>query len=132
MLLDTHVLIWMTEANSRLGASARKTIEQAFQQDRLAVSAISFWEVGTLVRKGRVHFELDIQSWRDDLIKQGVIEFPVDGEIAAKAAELAPFNTDPGDRILAATALKHSLTLVTADRKMLDCTLAIKRLDARI
>ena len=130
ILLDTHVLVWLAEASPRLGRQARKAIDTAYRQSEVVVSAISFWEVATLARKGRIHLDMEIQAWRNDFIEQGVIEFPVTGDIGIKAAGLDPFHGDPADRLLAATALHHSLTLVTADKRLLECELAINRVDA--
>jgi len=131
-LLDTHVLVWLDEANPRLGPGAIKKIDAAFQAGNAMVSAISFWEVSMLVRKGRIRLELDLRVWRNDFMQQGLIELPVTGEIGIKAAGLEQFHGDPADRLIAATALQHSLTLITADEKLLSCKLATARLDARI
>ena len=132
ILLDTHVLVWLDEANPRLGPGAIKKIDAAFQAGNAMVSAISFWEVSMLVRKGRIRLELDLRVWRNDFMQQGLIELPVTGEIGIKAAGLEQFHGDPADRLIAATALQHSLTLITADEKLLSCKLATARLDARI
>ena len=132
ILLDTHVLVWLDEANPRLGPGAIKKIDAAFQAGNAMVSAISFWEVSMLVRKGRIRLELDLRVWRNDFMQQGLIELPVTGEIGIKAAGLEQFHGDPADHLIAATALQHSLTLITADEKLLSCKLATARLDARI
>jgi len=132
LLLDTHVLVWLDEANPRLGAGAIEQINTAFQAGKAMVSAISFWEVSMLVRKGRIRLDMDLSVWRKDFMEQGLIELPVTGEIGIKAAALERFHGDPADRLIAATALLHSLTLLTADEKLLVCPLAVTRLDARI
>ena len=132
ILLDTHVLVWLDEANPRLGVGAIKKINTAFQAGDAMVSAISFWEVSMLIRKGRIHLDMDLSVWRNDFMEQGLIELPVTGEIGIKAAGLEKFHGDPADRLIAATALQHSLTLITADEKLLSCKLATARLDARI
>ena len=130
ILLDTHVLVWLDEASPRLGSIAIAQIDAAFQEGEVAVSAISFWEVAMLVEKGRIRMEMDLGVWRNDLLEQGVIELPVSGEIGIKAAGFEPFHGDPADRLIAATALQHSLTLITADEKLLNCKLSVKRQDA--
>ncbi len=132
ILLDTHVLVWMDEASPRLGVGAIEKINTAFQAGNAMVSAISFWEVSMLVRKGRIRLDMDLSVWRNDFMEQGLIELPVTGEIGIKAAGLEQFHGDPADRLIAATALLHSLTLITADEKLLGCKLATARLDARI
>lgn len=53
ILLDTHVLIWLAEASSRLGTEARKQADEALARDELMVSAIGFWETAMLQSRGR-------------------------------------------------------------------------------
>ena len=65
-------------------------------------------------------------------MKMGLIELGVGGEIGIKAAGLAAFHGDPADRLIAATALQHLLTLVTADKKTLKTGLAVKVLNASL
>lgn len=132
ILLDTHILIWLDEANLRLGEAAIERIDSAFHSGETAVSAISFWEVGTLVRKGRIQLDMDPLVWREDFLEQGLAELPVTGDIAVRAAELENFHGDPADRLIAATALKHSATLLTADQRLLSYGLATGCLDARL
>lgn len=132
ILLDTHVLIWLDEANPRLGTGAIERINTAFHAGKVSVSAISFWEVGMLVRKGRIRLDMDLSAWRNDFIKQGLIEVPVTGETGITAAGLEQFHGDPADRLIVATALQNSLTLITADERLLDCELPMARLDARV
>ena len=71
----------------------------------------------------------DVAAWRKDLIENGLVELPVTGEIGIKAAGLESISGDPADHIIAATALQHSLKLVTADKKLLKSGLAVKVMD---
>ena len=96
------------------------------------VSAISFWEVGMLVRRGRIRLDVDLAVWRKDFLEQGLIEVPVTGDIGIQASCFDGFQGDPADRLIAATALQNTAVLVTADERLLSCELAITRLDARI
>jgi len=73
ILLDTHALIWLDEANPRLGPAASKEIDDAFHAGALTVSAISFREVGALARQGRIRLDMDLAAWRQDLVGQGLI-----------------------------------------------------------
>jgi PIN domain nuclease of toxin-antitoxin system len=131
ILLDTHVLIWLDEANPRLGARALDRIDRAFHAGRLAVSAISFWEVGTLVRKGRIRLDMDLTAWREDFLEQGLLELPITGDLGIRASGLENFHGDPADRLIAATALLNSADLMTADKRLLGSELPVRRLDAR-
>ena len=132
ILLDTHVLVWLDEASPRLGVKSVGIIDAAFQSGKAAVSAISFWEVGMLIRKGRIRLEMDLRIWRDDFMRQGLIELPVSGDIGIRAASLEKFHGDPADRLIVATALRHTATLMTADGRILSSEFTAKRLDARL
>ena len=119
IVLDTHTLVWLDTGNKLLGKGSLKSIDQALADNALTVSAISFWEVAMLARKGRLTLDLPIEIWRKQLIEKGLIELPMDGNIGIKAAELQEFHGDPADRIIVATALSTGSLLITADKKIL-------------
>ena len=127
---DTHALIWLWTGDSHLGQSARQTIDRALRNGELAVSAMTFWEVAMLRAKGRLDFPEDVTAWRRELLGQGLIEIPVDGDIGIRANALADFHADPADRIIVATAMGGH-RLVTADERILAWTGSLGRLDAR-
>lgn len=129
IVLDTHVLIWHEHGDRRLGPRARQAFENALKTGGAAVSAISFWEVGMQIRKGRLRFRIDPDTWRRDLRSQGLVEIAVDGGIASRAGLIADMHGDPVDRIIVATALEGH-QLVTADRQILDWPGPLNRLPA--
>ena len=128
-LADTHALIWLWTGDAHLGPNARRSIDSALQDGELAVSAMTFWEVAMLRGKDRLDFSEDVAAWRRELLGQGVIEIPVDGDIGIRANELAGFHPDPADRIIVATAM-NGHQLVTADRRILDWPGEVRRLNA--
>ncbi len=130
ILLDTHVLIWQEQGDLRLGPQTRRVIARALLKGNAAVSAMTFWEVGMRVQKGRLDLLLDLGVWRRDLLDQGLIEIPVDGGIAARAGLLLDMHGDPADRIIVGTAMEGH-QLVTADGKILRWSGPLRRLDAR-
>ncbi len=128
-LADTHTLIWLWTGDDHLGPNARLMVDSSLRDGELAVSAMTFWEVAMLRSKGRLDFPEDVAAWRREILGQGVIEVAVDGEIGIRANELADFHADPADRIIVATAL-NGHHLVTADRRILDWSGELRRLDA--
>ena len=132
ILLDTHVLLWLDQGNSRLGRVALQLIESAMADGGVAVSAISFWEIAMLVEKRRIVTSLDLSAWRDDLLRSGLIEFVIDGECGIQTARLHDLPSDPADRMIVATALRQSAALVTADERLLQWSGSVQRVDARI
>lgn len=123
LLIDTHVWWWWE--NGILGHipdKAMRRIESAERYNMLRISAISAWEIGMLDHKGRLSALPDALSWiRQSLAVPGRGLVPLTPEIAVASTRLPdPPNRDPVDRILLATARVENLTLVTADRKLLD------------
>jgi PIN domain nuclease of toxin-antitoxin system len=97
-------------------------IQKAADESRATVSAITPWEIGLLVSKGRLQLGSDVMEWiRAALAKPGVQLAPLEPEIAVASTRL-PFemHADPADRILVATARHLGATLVTADKALLD------------
>ena len=107
-----------------------RLVERGLRDATLAASAISFWEVAMLHEKGRIDLRQDTRAWRTRLIDDGLIEIPVDGDIAIRANELTDLPADPADRLIVATALGGH-TLVTADERILSWSGRLRRVDAR-
>ena len=132
LLLDTHVLIWLDEGNSRLGKIALQKIIQSLSSNQLGVAAISFWEVAMLIEKQRLVMQTELDVWRSELLKTGLIEIPLRGSTAIRAGQLRMFHGDPADRMIVATAIENGATLMTADTKILSWSLFDQKNDARI
>jgi len=131
ILLDTHVLVWLTQGSSEMGAAARETANQALAGDQLAVSGITFWEIAMLHRKQRLRLLQPLCAFRRDVLELGVVEIPVTGEIGIEAATLQEMHSDPADRMIVATASLSRATLLTADQRILDWAGALHTFDAR-
>ena len=131
ILLDTHTLIWLDAGLHKLGTGTREQLDHALQDERLIVSAISFWEVGMLVNKGRLQLDIDMLQWRSELLAGGLREIAVTGRIAIEAAGFGQFHGDPADRMIVATAIQEDALLATADGKILGWHGPVQCLDAR-
>ena len=83
-----------------------------------------------LQAKDRLDSPGDVAAWRRELLGQGLIEIPVDGDIGIRANTLNDFHADPADRIIVATAMSGH-RLVTADDRILAWSGNLDRLDAR-
>ena len=130
LTMDTHALLWSRRRSSPMGPGAMEAIDAAWQADDLAVSAFTFWEVAMLRAKDRLDSPEDVAAWRRELLGQGLIEIPVDGDIGIRANALPDFHADPADRIIVATALAGH-RLVTADERILAWVGNLDRLNAR-
>lgn len=117
ILLDTHAWVWWASSPERLSRRAAAAI--ADESER-AVSAISCWEVATLVRRGRLKLDRPAELWlRQALGMPGVVPLDVTPEIASVAGTLGDdFHGDPADRILVATALARACRILTRDERL--------------
>ncbi len=132
LLLDTHVLIWLDEGSSRLGTDALQVINKALATGQLGVTAISFWEIAMLIEKQRLTFQIELDVWRAELLQTGLQEIPLQGSTAIRAGQLKSFHGDPADRMIVATAIENSATLITADEKILLWNQLHQKIDARL
>jgi PIN domain nuclease of toxin-antitoxin system len=130
ILLDTHAAIWFATEDG-LGKQSQSLANKALAEDRLTISAISFWEIGLLVSKRRLKIDKSVAALRDSLITAGVTEIPLTGDIALRSLDFGNFPGDPADRFIMATAIVHGATLMTADEQLLDWRHSIKRQNAR-
>ena len=119
ILLDTHVLLWLDRDDDSLGVHTRASIAEAWDAGRVAVSAISFWEVALLHQRGRVALRCSASKWRSDWLEAGLQELPLDGATALLGAGRRDCQADPADRVVAATARRHQACRLTAARLIL-------------
>ena len=113
LLLDTHALVWGQLSRKKLTSRAREAIEAS---SNVYVSSITFFEIA---QKARIGKWPEIAPLMHDLAafhqRQGGRIVDVDHEIAQSAGELIWDHHDPFDRMIAATALKRKMSLISAD-----------------
>ncbi len=121
LLADTHAAIWYLFEPSQLSSAADTTLSDTVQSGAVVyVSAISVIEVRYLVEKGKLPetlYEDLVTAIHDPDVPVKLL--PIDWNVV-HAVERIPRDIVPDlpDRIIAATALAHSLTLVTADHRI--------------
>ncbi len=85
--------------------------------DALAVSPISFMEIGIKERRKGFHLPCPLGIWSDKICElYSLTVIPVSKKIAVAAAVLPDIHKDPFDRIIIATAAINKMDVVTADK----------------
>jgi PIN domain nuclease of toxin-antitoxin system len=76
ILMDTHV--WVRWLDPEVKPLPQGLLDQLATEDKLAVSAITCWEVAWLHRRGRLELTVPLEQWIDwALDNSGVVCLPV-------------------------------------------------------
>ena len=120
VLLDTCACLWLTRGEPMSRASRQAVRRAQTSHVGVYVSAITAWEVATLVSKGRYRLFVSPQVWFARLLAlAGVRLATLTPEILIESAFLpGDPPKDPADRMIAATARQHGLTVISRDRKL--------------
>jgi PIN domain nuclease of toxin-antitoxin system len=114
VLLDTATWINGVKEPETLPAKVLAILRS--ETNSFFLSDISLLEASTLARKGKVDFGMKFSGWLELALAENLQVLPVSARIAAAENALPrTFHGDPADRIIAATAIVHKLTLLTPD-----------------
>jgi PIN domain nuclease of toxin-antitoxin system len=117
LLLDTHALAWWFERDGRLSAHASVVI--ADPASSVYVSVATAWEIAIKVGLGKWPEAVPLLSqFEIELSREGFVLLPIDVRDVRAAGLIQSPHRDPFDRLLAAQAICHGMTLVSNDRKM--------------
>jgi PIN domain nuclease of toxin-antitoxin system len=119
ILLDTHIWLWWIH-DDPIPFELKLALDMREDGQRLAVSAMSCWEVAKLVEHGRLDLGMDIDEWFEAALgPSGITLIPLSPRVAAEACSLpGEFHRDPSDQIIVATSRVYDMPLVTADSKI--------------
>ena len=119
LLLDTHIWIWSDVEAHKLSSEVAR--ELASPENERYLSPVSVWEAILLLEKKRVRLNGDFGEWfKRSKLDLGLIEVPLNWDIAHEIRYTILGYRDPGDRFLVATAKVYDLTLVTADERLME------------
>jgi len=119
LLLDTHIWLWSLLEPERLTPRVATALEAA--DTELWLSPISIWETLMLADKDRIALEPSPLAWtREQIARLPFRQAAVTHEVALQTSHVDLAHRDPADRFIVATAQVYELTLVTADRRLVD------------
>jgi PIN domain nuclease of toxin-antitoxin system len=110
LLLDSHVFLWWSGGDARLGAPVRRAILDAHE---VYVSMATLWELALKMSTGKLRLDVPL---RYAVHVNRFALLPISFDHVERVVTLPRHHGDPFDRMLAAQALHEGLTLVTHDR----------------
>jgi PIN domain nuclease of toxin-antitoxin system len=120
-VLDTEAWLWSVLDHPRLSRRARTALHAVPAQERVGIAAISLKEAAWHLAHGRVVIDEGFGPWplwlRAAASSPHIEVLPLTIDVAIESEQLGDsFPADPADRLIAATARVHGLTLITSDR----------------
>jgi PIN domain nuclease of toxin-antitoxin system len=112
ILLDSNVLVWWAEGNSRISPRLRGQIEN---RPLAFASLASAWEIAIKSSIGRLRLPLDFEEFLD---RFGFELLPVRLDHIREIETLPFHHRDPFDRMLIAQARLEGLQIITRDRHL--------------
>lgn len=122
-VLDTQAWLWSVLDHPRLSRRARAALGALAERDRVGIAAISLKEAAWHLARGRVVVDPGFGPWplwlRTAASVPHLEVLPLTVDVAIESEHLGDaFPPDPADRLIAATARVHGLTLITSDRPL--------------
>lgn len=120
-VLDTQAWLWSVLGHPRLSRRARAALEAVSGPERVGIAAISLKEAAWHLAHGRLVVNEAFGPWplwlRMAASSPHLEVLPLTVDVAIESEKLGrSFPADPADRLIAATARAHDLTLITSDR----------------
>ncbi len=115
-LLDTHIVLWIAEDSPRLSQAVRSALTNRTAEKY--VSIVSAWEVALKLGTGKLRLDGGLQKFFDIIDDYGFTSLSVEKEYIQNILTLPEHHKDPFDRLLVATAITESMTLITADQNI--------------
>jgi PIN domain nuclease of toxin-antitoxin system len=115
-LLDTHTLIWLIEAPSRISLKTKQILTSS--ENSIYLSSASLWEIAIKTSLGKLSLESPFEKLLDDLISTDITILQIENDYLMKLTTLPEIHKDPFDRLLIATALTEDLTIITTDENI--------------
>jgi PIN domain nuclease of toxin-antitoxin system len=121
ILLDTHVLVWLTGEPEKLSKQAAAAIRRAHRAGGIAISAITLWELAWLVSHNRLQVTGTVEAYLEEVSSRVAVRAITPKVPSWPTSFLPNYSSDPCDRLIGATALAEAMVLVNKDAKIRDC-----------
>jgi PIN domain nuclease of toxin-antitoxin system len=124
-LIDTHVLIWYIEGDTRLEQGVISVIENS--NNRICVSNASLWEMAIKISIGKLKISLAFEELERFLKVHdfGILDF--DFSHLNTLITLPSHHGDPFDRLIISQALTENYTIISHDKSFDNYTVEILR-----
>ena len=114
-LLDTCVFIYYLEGSQKLSEKVKMIFEN---NNYLFLSQVSLWEIAIKKTTNKLIIDQTTHDLEITCRKGGIEIIPIKNHYFDIIQELPYIHSDPFDRLIIATAMDESLTLITSDKRI--------------
>ena len=115
-LLDTHVLLWWRQNDSRLPHHWDTVFTNLAGEHEILFSLVSIWEISIKRRLGKLRMEASTEDFSRSLVEgHGFRQISLSLNEICRMEVLPDHHRDPFDRLLIAQALVNEAIAVTDD-----------------
>lgn len=114
LLLDTHAFLWFVAGDRRLGAAARRALDNPAAEPMLSIASV--WEMAIKSSLKRLVLPAPVDEYVAEKLRSNLRLLPLELAHAAAVERLPFHHQDPFDRVLIAQALAEDLAVITRDR----------------
>ena len=117
---DTHALVFFATGQlRRMSLRCRNIFRRAEEErDRVHVPAVCFFEIALLLEHGRLRSRIDFNDWHDLVAAHPSLPIERLGWEDVREARGLTSLVDPFDRLIAGTALRPEVPLLTNDERI--------------
>lgn len=115
LLLDTHILVWLTTNDERLSSVARALLSDA--NNECFFSPVSIAEIALKHKKHPEYIPFDGASARAAFLSAGCTELTLSAKHCKAIDSMNAFHSDPIDRMLLAQARSEEIKIMSHDRQ---------------
>jgi PIN domain nuclease of toxin-antitoxin system len=117
ILVDTHVVVWLTIEPRKLPKTlGRFVAESRAGNVGVAIADATLWELAMLTAQGKIRPAIPLGLYLRRVGEMFQV-LPITGTIAERSVQFSPaYPKDPSDRLIGATASVHGVPLVTKDK----------------
>ena len=113
LLLDTNVVLWLSEDNPRINPIKPLLLSEDAQ---VFISAVSWWEIAIKIRTGKLR--VDFERLLSLAKEHGYSELPMTSDYLKAYLELPILHKDPFDHMLLAQAITCPMRLISGDSQL--------------
>jgi PIN domain nuclease of toxin-antitoxin system len=113
-LIDTHVLIWYIEGDTRLTKEVISAIEN--NKNHIYVSKASLWEMAIKISNGKLKVSIAFEELESFLRVHGFEILDFNFSHLKTLLSLHYHHGDPFDRLIISQAITNSYTIISQDK----------------